>query len=120
MKDARTGGWTGPPVVDVAVSRRMGLFVVARLASRHGIRVRLRPGPTGGLTALIWLPDETVTYEASGSPSGLQRFDAEAAAAEFTGYPPLDAAAADGGFLARGHSRGCTGATIHCRRLRQR
>src|SRR5437762_9888631 len=60
-----------PPVVDVAVSRRMGLFVVARLASRHGIRVRLRPCPAGGLTALIWLPDETVTYEASGAPSGL-------------------------------------------------
>ena len=32
-----------PPVVDVAVSRRMGLFVVARLAARHGVRVRLRP-----------------------------------------------------------------------------
>ena len=32
-----------PPVVDVAVSRRMGLFVVGRLAARHGIRVRLRP-----------------------------------------------------------------------------
>ena len=76
MKDAN---WRldNPPVVDVAVSRRMGLFVVARLASRHGIRVRLRPGPTGGLTALMWLPDETVTYEASGSPSGLRRFDAD-------------------------------------------
>ena len=31
-----------PPVIDVAVSRRMGLFVVGRLAARHGIRVRLR------------------------------------------------------------------------------
>ncbi|HJY73015.1 MAG TPA: nitrate- and nitrite sensing domain-containing protein, partial [Streptosporangiaceae bacterium] len=40
-----------PPVVDVAVSRRMGLFVVARLAARHGIRVRLRPASMGGLTA---------------------------------------------------------------------
>jgi hypothetical protein len=29
-----------PPVVDVAVSRRMGLFVVGRLAARHGIRIR--------------------------------------------------------------------------------
>jgi signal transduction histidine kinase len=96
MKDAN---WRldNPPVVDVAVSRRMGLFVVARLASRHGIRVRLRPGPTGGLTALIWLPDETVTYEASGSPSGLRRFDADSAAAEFSEYPQLDASAADGG-----------------------
>src|SRR6202046_5363539 len=46
-----------PPVVDVAVSRRMGLFVVARLAARHGIRVRLRPAASGGLTALVWLPD---------------------------------------------------------------
>ena len=96
MKDAN---WRldNPPVVDVAVSRRMGLFVVARLASRHGIRVRLRPGPTGGLTALIWLPDETVTYEASDGPSGLQRFEVETAAAEFPGYPPLDATGADGG-----------------------
>ena len=52
-----------PPVVDVAVSRRMGLFVVARLAARHGIRVRLRPGAAGGLTALVWLPDEVVSHE---------------------------------------------------------
>jgi signal transduction histidine kinase len=56
-----------PPVVDVAVSRRMGLFVVARLAARHGIRVRLRPAPTGGLVALVWLPDETITPEKTSS-----------------------------------------------------
>ena len=64
-----------PPVVDVAVSRRMGLFVVARLAARHGIRVRLRPAPTGGLTALVWLPDETVTHETGGASPSLRRFD---------------------------------------------
>ncbi len=64
-----------PPVVDVAVSRRMGLFVVARLAARHGIRVRLRPAPTGGLTALVWLPDETVTHDTGGSPLTPRRFD---------------------------------------------
>ncbi len=64
-----------PPVVDVAVSRRMGLFVVARLAARHGIRVRLRPAPTGGLTALVWLPDETVTHDTAGSPLTPRRFD---------------------------------------------
>ncbi|HEX5299491.1 MAG TPA: nitrate- and nitrite sensing domain-containing protein, partial [Streptosporangiaceae bacterium] len=52
-----------PPVVDVAVSRRMGLFVVARLAARHGIRVRLCPVPSGGLIAQIWLPAETITQE---------------------------------------------------------
>jgi signal transduction histidine kinase len=61
-----------PPTVDVAVSRRMGLFVVARLAARHGIRVRLRPAETGGLVALVWLPDETITTEGS-SGVGLPR-----------------------------------------------
>jgi signal transduction histidine kinase len=52
-----------PPLVDADVSRRMGLFVVGRLAERHGIRVRLRPAPTGGVTALVWLPDELIAHE---------------------------------------------------------
>ncbi len=61
-----------PPVVDVAVSRRMGLFVVARLAARHGIRVRLRPAAHGGLTALVWLPDEVISHQtaATAGPAG--------------------------------------------------
>ncbi|MFI7126428.1 nitrate- and nitrite sensing domain-containing protein [Nonomuraea sp. NPDC050153] len=45
------------PTVDVSVSRRMGLFVVARLAHRHGIRVQLRPHGTGGLTAMVLMPE---------------------------------------------------------------
>jgi hypothetical protein len=66
-----------PPVVDVAVSRRMGLFVVGRLAARHGVRVRLRPAQAGGLTALIWLPD-TVAAPEVGPPLGrLRRFEAD-------------------------------------------
>jgi signal transduction histidine kinase len=68
-----------PPVVDVAVSRRMGLFVVARLAARHGIRVRLRPASAGGLTALVWLPDEVVSHESeAAAPPGLRSVDASA------------------------------------------
>src|SRR5215831_13680437 len=70
-----------PPVVDVAVSRRMGLFVVARLAARHGIRVRLRSASLGGLTALVWLPDEVITYETTPAPPGLRRFEVTAPAA---------------------------------------
>jgi signal transduction histidine kinase len=81
-----------PPVVDVAVSRRMGLFVVARLAARHGIRVRLRPATTGGLTALVWLPDETVTHEGNGSPAGLRRFERNGSA----GADPMDALTGNG------------------------
>ena len=45
------------PVLDESVSRHMGLFAVARLAERHGIRVRLRAGSPRGMTALVWLPD---------------------------------------------------------------
>jgi signal transduction histidine kinase len=52
-----------PPVIDVEVSRRMGLFVVGRLAARHGIRVRLRRIQPGGLSALVWLPDTVATLE---------------------------------------------------------
>ncbi|HEY1820767.1 MAG TPA: nitrate- and nitrite sensing domain-containing protein [Trebonia sp.] len=66
-----------PPVVDVAVSRRMGLFVVGRLAARHGVRVRLRHAQSGGLTALIWLP-ESVAAPDSAQPLGrLRKFEAD-------------------------------------------
>ncbi len=91
-----------PPVVDVAVSRRMGLFVVARLAARHGIRVRLRPATTGGLTALVWLPDETVTHEGNGSPSGLRRFERNGSG----NADALDALSGNGGSGEWGPRRG--------------
>jgi len=55
-----------PPPVDVAVSRNMGLFVVGRLAARHGVKVRLQPAATGGLTALVWLPDAVVVLPEAG------------------------------------------------------
>jgi signal transduction histidine kinase len=89
-----------PPVVDVAVSRRMGLFVVARLAARHGIRVRLRPAASGGLTALVWLPDEVVSREAGASPSRLPDTPADIPGLnlpgrfDFNGSAPADERAA--------------------------
>jgi len=70
-----------PPVVDVAVSRRMGLFVVARLAARHGIRVRLRPASGNGLTALVWLPDEVIVHDAAGGSGDSGRFGERSARA---------------------------------------
>ncbi|MXG25393.1 nitrate- and nitrite sensing domain-containing protein [Streptomyces sp. YIM 132580] len=55
-----------PPTVDAAVSQRMGLFVVGRLADRHGIRVQLRPsGEQAGTTSLVMLPD-VITHGGSG------------------------------------------------------
>lgn len=51
-----------PPDLDVAVTRRMGLYVVARLAKRHGIVVRLRDNEDieGGLIARISVPADLV------------------------------------------------------------
>ncbi|MDQ3151644.1 MAG: nitrate- and nitrite sensing domain-containing protein [Actinomycetota bacterium] len=49
------------PTVDASVSRRMGLFVVGRLAARHEIGVTVRRGHDGvGVTAAIALPARLV------------------------------------------------------------
>jgi hypothetical protein len=45
-----------PPEFDLADTDRLGLFVVARLAARHGIKVVLRPSPYDGVTAIVLLP----------------------------------------------------------------
>ncbi|GIF51581.1 signal transduction histidine kinase [Asanoa ferruginea] len=45
-----------PPEFDPANSARLGLFVVAQLGARHGVRVQLRPSPYGGVTAVALLP----------------------------------------------------------------
>ncbi|MDX3431193.1 nitrate- and nitrite sensing domain-containing protein [Streptomyces sp. ME01-18a] len=63
-----------PPTVDAAVSQRMGLFVVGRLADRHGIRVQLRPsGEQAGTTSLVMLPD-AITHGGGGG-EGLPQDD---------------------------------------------
>ncbi|MFL6124337.1 nitrate- and nitrite sensing domain-containing protein [Actinophytocola sp.] len=51
-----------PPDLDVAVTRRMGLYVVARLAKRHNVTVRLRDNEDieGGLIARINVPADLV------------------------------------------------------------
>jgi signal transduction histidine kinase len=82
-----------PPVVDVAVSRRMGLFVVGRLAARHGVRVRLRHAQSGGLTALIWLPESVAAPESAQPLGRLRKFEAD----DFGPAPSLSAPTAVGG-----------------------
>jgi len=45
-----------PREVDLSVSKRLGLHVVARLAQRHRISVELTATPGGGVTAVVLLP----------------------------------------------------------------
>ncbi|WP_327086865.1 nitrate- and nitrite sensing domain-containing protein [Nonomuraea sp. NBC_01738] len=71
-----------PPVVDVSVSRRMGLFVVGRLALRHGVRVQLRMRETGGLSALVMLPDQLIAGQAGMVPQPRGQYES------FTTFDP--------------------------------
>jgi hypothetical protein len=57
-----------PPPPDFDAPKWMGLLVVAQLAARHGIRVRLNQADLGGLTALVWLPDEILTHYSAADP----------------------------------------------------
>ncbi|MEU4324273.1 sensor histidine kinase [Nonomuraea dietziae] len=45
-----------PPEFDLADSDRLGLFVVAKLAARHGVSVTVRASPFGGTTAIVLIP----------------------------------------------------------------
>jgi signal transduction histidine kinase len=51
-----------PPEIDFALSRVLGLYVVGRLAQRHGIRVQLRHSWYGGVTALTLLPHTVLVW----------------------------------------------------------
>lgn len=68
-----------PPVVDVAVARRMGMFVVGRLSGRHDIRVQLRSSSPHGVTSVVTLPQNLVReHEDHMDPPGLSaRYNTE-------------------------------------------
>lgn len=57
------------PVVDVAVTRHMGLYVVGRLAHRHGIRAQLRERPYGGIAASVIIPSQLVRNDPDAAPT---------------------------------------------------
>jgi hypothetical protein len=64
-KELAHANWAleNPPTADTNIPKWIGLLVVARLAARHGIGIRLQPAEFGGLTALVWLPDEVLTEQ---------------------------------------------------------
>ncbi|WP_181019649.1 sensor histidine kinase [Nonomuraea typhae] len=65
-----------PPEFDLADSDRLGLFVVAKLAERHGLQVTLRASPFGGTTAIVLVPRRLVT-EQEALPAAPEGFPAE-------------------------------------------
>ncbi|WP_243791440.1 nitrate- and nitrite sensing domain-containing protein [Saccharopolyspora gloriosae] len=95
---------TRPPEIDVAVSRRMGLYVVGQLARRHDIRVDLRNNGDleGGVTASVRLSGEFVVQLTPDGPRPMpdvQRVSADDRDASDTGTH-LGLAAAFGGAAA--------------------
>jgi signal transduction histidine kinase len=62
---------TGGGGVDVPISRQMGLFVVGRLTSRHGIHVRLIPRAEGGVCASVLVPAGLVNISDPGATAAL-------------------------------------------------
>jgi signal transduction histidine kinase len=57
-----------PPQFDLSGSDRLGLFITAQLARRHGISVTLRPSVYGGTTAIVLIPTALVVEEDSYQP----------------------------------------------------
>ncbi|MFC3501000.1 nitrate- and nitrite sensing domain-containing protein [Micromonospora krabiensis] len=60
---------TRSPEFDPAESARLGLFVVARLAARHGVKVSLRRSEPTGVIAVVLVPGDLITDEPA--PLGL-------------------------------------------------
>jgi signal transduction histidine kinase len=88
-----------PPEFDLADSDQLGLFVVSRLAARHGISVELRQSPYGGTLAIVLLPQQLVVsndHDVSSATPVADGFSA-ASAAEAS-----SAVSGDNGRAARG------------------
>ncbi|MEU6210653.1 nitrate- and nitrite sensing domain-containing protein [Streptomyces sp. NPDC047023] len=60
------------PEFELSDTDRLGLFVVSRLAQRHGVKVVLQPSPYGGTTAVVFLPAALLTDAPDTSGSGLR------------------------------------------------
>ncbi|WP_079176924.1 ATP-binding protein [Streptomyces sp. MUSC 14] len=70
--DARDGAYatlTAPDAFDPTRHDRLGLYVVGRLAARHGIEVSLRDSPYGGTTALVRLPSAVLAEVSAAEPT---------------------------------------------------
>ncbi|MFC7588329.1 roadblock/LC7 domain-containing protein [Nonomuraea antimicrobica] len=77
------------PEFDLADSDRLGLFVVSRLAARHGIKIMLRRSPYDGTTAIVLLPSALLaTAEPAAVTAGPANLPRHAALAQSPNRTP--------------------------------
>ncbi|MEU5422633.1 nitrate- and nitrite sensing domain-containing protein [Streptomyces sp. NPDC020667] len=86
------------PEFELSDTDRLGLFVVSRLARRHGVKVSLQPSPYGGTTAVVLVPLALLTASGKGAApdeedTGAQELTKDRAT---TPLSPLSALAAPG------------------------
>ncbi|MBT2407314.1 MULTISPECIES: nitrate- and nitrite sensing domain-containing protein [unclassified Streptomyces] len=60
------------PEFELSDTDRLGLFVVSRLAQRHGVRVVLQHSPYGGTTAVVFLPADLLTEAPETNGTGIR------------------------------------------------
>ncbi|MEL5953272.1 nitrate- and nitrite sensing domain-containing protein [Streptomyces sp. CLV115] len=97
-----------PPRMDVLAHSddiRLGLYVIARLADQHGLRVEFRSSAYGGTRVVLLVPDELTVPEPRTGPVGVPAPSADAAAAA-----PA-APAADGALPTRVQGQALAGVT---------
>ncbi|MFE7614570.1 nitrate- and nitrite sensing domain-containing protein [Streptomyces sp. NPDC057496] len=99
-----------PPRMDVlahADDIRLGLYVIARLADQHGLRVEFRSSAYGGTRVVVLVPDELTVPEPRTGPVGVP--SPEPATPAPAAAPP--APAADGALPTRVQGQALAGVT---------
>ncbi|MGC5395361.1 nitrate- and nitrite sensing domain-containing protein [Streptomyces sp. DT20] len=99
-----------PPRMDVLAHSddiRLGLYVIARLADQHGLRVEFRPSAFGGTRVVVLVPDALTVTEPRTGPVGVPSPEAVQPPA-----PPMPAATGDAEALpSRGRGQALAGVT---------
>ncbi|MBP2705551.1 sensor histidine kinase [Microbispora sp. RL4-1S] len=72
--DAANERIANPPDFNLSSTARLGLYVVSRLAERHGIKVSLKASPYGGTTAVVLLPIDLVIEDGDDLSQGTGPF----------------------------------------------
>ncbi|WP_405717214.1 nitrate- and nitrite sensing domain-containing protein [Streptomyces sp. NBC_00046] len=102
-----------PPRMDVLAHSddiRLGLYVIARLADQHGLRVEFRSSAYGGTRVVLLVPDELTVPEPRTGPVGVPTPAAPAAAAPTAPAAPA-APEADGALPTRVQGQALAGVT---------